>query len=330
MSPLLQVRDLQVRFEGRGPAVQAVAGLSYDLEPGRTLAIIGESGSGKTVSSRAIMGLLPDYARVTGSVLLDGTELLGLSDAQMQRHRGADVAMVFQDPARSLNPTMRIGTQITEAIDSHADLGKADARERAMELLALVRLPAAEQRFGEYPHQLSGGMRQRVMIAIALASQPKVLIADEATTALDVTTQAQIMELLAELQGQLGMALVMISHDLGLAASFADEVIVMYAGRAVEQAPTRELFRNVRMPYTKALLDAIPRLERPPHTLLPVVPGRPPDLSSLGPGCPFSPRCPNAQDDCRETAPPLAEHEPSHRYACYHPVRDSIEEVAAR
>jgi oligopeptide/dipeptide ABC transporter ATP-binding protein len=191
-----------------------------------------------------------------------------------------------------------------------------------------VRLPAAEQRFGEYPHQLSGGMRQRVMIAIALAAQPRVLIADEATTALDVTTQAQIMELLVELQAKLGMALVMISHDLGLAASFADEVIVMYAGRAVEQAPTRELFRRVRMPYTKALLDAIPRLERAPHTLLPVVPGRPPDLSALPPGCPFEPRCPNAQADCREVVPPLAEHEPSHRYACFHPV--GVEEVAAR
>jgi oligopeptide/dipeptide ABC transporter ATP-binding protein len=329
MSPLLRVSDLQVRFEApRSPAVQAVAGLTYEVDVGRTLAIIGESGSGKTVSSRAIMGLLPDYARVTGSVLLDGTELLGLSDVEMRKHRGADVAMVFQDPARSLNPTMRIGAQITEALHAHDDdLGRADARERAMELLGLVRLPAAEQRFSEYPHQLSGGMRQRVMIAIALASQPKLLIADEATTALDVTTQAQIMELLLELQGQLGMALVMISHDLGLAASFADEVIVMYAGRAVEQAPTRELFAHVRMPYTKALLDAIPRLERPPHTLLPVVPGRPPDLSSLGTGCPFAPRCPNAQDDCREVAPPLVEHEPAHRYACYHPVR---EEVAAR
>jgi oligopeptide/dipeptide ABC transporter ATP-binding protein len=329
MSPLLQVSDLHVRFEApRAPAVQAVAGLSYELDAGRTLAIIGESGSGKTVSSRAIMGLLPEYARVTGSALLDGTELIGLSDVEMRRHRGADVAMVFQDPARSLNPTMRIGAQITEALRAHADLGKGDAHDRALELLALVRLPAAEQRFGEYPHQLSGGMRQRVMIAIALAAQPRVLIADEATTALDVTTQAQIMELLVELQAKLGMALVMISHDLGLAASFADEVIVMYAGRAVEQAPTRELFRRVRMPYTKALLDAIPRLERAPHTLLPVVPGRPPDLSALPPGCPFEPRCPNAQADCREVVPPLAEHEPSHRYACFHPV--GVEEVAAR
>jgi oligopeptide/dipeptide ABC transporter ATP-binding protein len=182
-----------------------------------------------------------------------------------------------------------------------------------------VRLPAAEHRFVEYPHQLSGGMRQRVAIAIALAANPKLLIADEATTALDVTTQAQIMELLRDLQRQFGMALVMISHDLGLAASFADEVVVMYAGRAVEQAPTRELFANVRMPYTKALLEAIPRVERPPHSALPVVPGRPPDLAALPPGCPFAPRCPNVADLCRESAPPFAEGEPGHRWACWHP-----------
>ena len=323
MTPLLQVSDLRVRFEARrGAPVQAVAGLSYELDAGRTLAIIGESGSGKTVSSRAIMGLLPDYAKVTGSARLDGTELIGLNDSEMRRHRGADVAMVFQDPARSLNPTMRVGTQITEAVNAHADLDKAAARERALELLGLVRLPAAEQRFGEYPHQLSGGMRQRVMIAIALAAQPRLLIADEATTALDVTTQAQIMELLLELQEKLGMALVMISHDLGLAASFADEVVVMYAGRAVEQAPTRELFAHVRMPYTKALLDAIPRVERAPHTPLPVVAGRPPDLAALPAGCPFHPRCPKAQDMCRETAPPLEEGSPGHRWACWFPCED--------
>jgi oligopeptide/dipeptide ABC transporter ATP-binding protein len=319
-APLLSLRDLRVTFRQRGrPDVPAVDGLSYDAVAGRTLAVIGESGSGKTVSSRAIMGLLPDSAHVSGSILLDGQELLGLTDAQMRRHRGADVAMVFQDPARSLNPTMRIGAQITEAIGAHADLDRGDAHDRAVELLQLVRLPEAAQRFQEYPHQLSGGMRQRVMIAMALAASPRLLIADEATTALDVTTQAQIMELLAELQARLGMAVVMISHDLGLAASFADEVIVMYAGRAVEQAPTKELFRNVRMPYTKALLDAIPRVERPSHSLLPVVPGRPPDLATLGVGCPFAPRCPNVQPDCTEQDPPFAEHEPGHRYACFHP-----------
>jgi oligopeptide/dipeptide ABC transporter ATP-binding protein len=227
--------------------------------------------------------------------------------------------MVFQDPSRSLNPTMRIGSQITEAIQTHLPLEGTAARERALELLDLVRLPAAEQRFDEYPHQLSGGMRQRVVIAIALAPNPRLLIADEATTALDVTTQAQIMELLADLQRELGMALVMISHDLGLAASFADEVVVMYAGRAVEQAPTRKLFAQVRMPYTRALLEAIPRVDHPPHSELPVVPGRPPDLAALPGGCPFHPRCPNAQDRCRESAPPFEEQEPDHRWACFFP-----------
>jgi oligopeptide/dipeptide ABC transporter ATP-binding protein len=227
--------------------------------------------------------------------------------------------MVFQDPARSLNPTMRIGAQVTEAIRAHQRLDRGAARARAVELLSLVRLPAAEHRFVEYPHQLSGGMRQRVAIAIALAANPRLLIADEATTALDVTTQAQIMELLRDLQRQFGMALVMISHDLGLAASFADEVVVMYAGRAVEQAPTRKLFANVRMPYTKALLEAIPRIERPPHQPLPVVPGRPPDLAALPAGCPFAPRCPSARDLCRESAPPFAEGEPGHRWACWYP-----------
>lgn len=316
---LLDVRDLRVRFRQRGRSIPAVDGLSYDLAGGRTLAIIGESGSGKTVSSRALMGLLPETASVTGSARFNGEELVGLADREMRRHRGADLAMVFQDPTRSLNPTMRVGGQVTEAVRAHLALDRRAARERAVELLRLVRLPEPEHRFYEYPHQLSGGMRQRVMIAIALAPNPKVLIADEATSSLDVTTQAQIMELLLDLQQQLGMALIMISHDLGLAASFADEVIVMYAGRAVERAPTRELFARVRMPYTKALLDAIPRVERASHTPFPVTPGQPPDLTALPPGCPFSPRCRNAGDLCREAEPPLEEHEPAHWWACWYP-----------
>jgi oligopeptide/dipeptide ABC transporter ATP-binding protein len=316
---LLELRDLRVAFDQGGRRVVAVDGLTYTVAAGKTLALIGESGSGKTVSSRAVVGLLPPSAKSSGSIRFEGQELLGLSERQIRRHRGASVAMVFQDPARSLNPTMRVGAQVTEAIRAHQRGDRAAARVRAIELLTLVRLPAAEHRFVEYPHQLSGGMRQRVAIAIALAANPKLLIADEATTALDVTTQAQIMELLRDLQRQFGMALVMISHDLGLAASFADEVVVMYAGRAVEQAPTRELFANVRMPYTKALLEAIPRVERPPHSALPVVPGRPPDLAALPPGCPFAPRCPNVADLCRESAPPFAEGEPGHRWACWHP-----------
>jgi oligopeptide/dipeptide ABC transporter ATP-binding protein len=318
---LLEVRDLRVRFHTPGRRVDAVNGLTYRLAAGRMLAIIGESGSGKSVSSRALMGLLPPTATVSGSARFAGTELVGMSEAQMRRRRGADIAMVFQDPARSLNPTMRIGRQITEALHAHAELDKAQAQKRAVELLELVRLPAASRRFHEYPHQLSGGMRQRVMIAIALAAQPRLLIADEATTALDVTTQAQIMELLVDLQERLGMAVIMISHDLGLAASYAQDVIVVYAGRAVEYAPASTLFDHVRMPYTQALLGAIPRLERESHSVLPVIPGQPPDLTRLPAGCPFAPRCASAAGQCAED-PPFAEHEPGHWWACWHPVPD--------
>jgi oligopeptide/dipeptide ABC transporter ATP-binding protein len=317
--PLLVVEDLRVQFTRGGRKINAVNGLSYELAPGSMLAIIGESGSGKSVSSRALMGLLPPTAKISGSVRFDGRDLLGLSEREMQALRGGDIAMVFQDPARSLNPTMKIGAQITEAVRLHSDLDKKGAHARAVELLKLVRLPAAERRFHEYPHQLSGGMRQRVMIAIALAGEPRLLIADEATTALDVTTQAQIMELLVELQERLGMAVIMISHDLGLAASYAQDVVVMYAGRAVEYAPTKVLFANVRMPYTHALLGAIPALDREPHSLFEVTPGQPPDLSALPKGCPFRPRCSNATDKCLEM-PPFTEHDPEHWFACWHPV----------
>jgi oligopeptide/dipeptide ABC transporter ATP-binding protein len=317
---LLAVRDLRVQFLQSNRVVRAVDGVNYSLDRGKTLAIIGESGSGKTVSSRAIMGLLPRDALVSGSALFEGIELIGMSERAMRRHRGSDFAMVFQDPARSLNPTMRIGTQLTEAIREHLPLSRAAAKERAIELLQMVRLPLAAQRFLEYPHQLSGGMRQRVMIAMALSCRPKLLIADEATTALDVTTQAQIMELLMELQRELNMALVLISHDMGLAASFTDNVAVMYAGRVVEQASTQELFADVRMPYTVALLNAIPRMDREPHSDLPVVPGRPPDLTMLPNGCSFSPRCPSVQDDCQLGVPELRENPPGHWCACFHPL----------
>ena len=321
VEPLLVVEDLRVRFTRGGRRINAVNGLSYELPPGRMMAIIGESGSGKSVSSRALMGLLPGTAEISGSIRFDGRELIGMPEKEMRALRGGDIAMVFQDPARSLNPTMRIGTQITEAIRVHSDLDKKAAKERAVELLRLVRLPAPDRRFHEYPHQLSGGMRQRVMIAIALAGDPRLLIADEATTALDVTTQAQIMELLVELQERLDMAVIMISHDLGLAASYAQDVVVMYAGRAVESAPTQTLFGHVRMPYTRALLGAIPALEREPHSLLPVTPGQPPDLSALPKGCPFRPRCPRASDKCVEM-PPFEEQEPQHSWACWHPTPD--------
>jgi oligopeptide/dipeptide ABC transporter ATP-binding protein len=316
---LLEVSDLRVDFHQGQHVVRAVDGLSYTAHRARTMALIGESGSGKTVSSRAIIGLLPGSARVRGSIRFDGRELIGLAERRMRSVRGAEIAMVFQDPTRSLNPTIRIGAQITEAIQMHGSVSDGAALDRAVELMELVRLPAARERVRQYPHQLSGGMRQRVMIAMALASDPKLLIADEATTALDVTTQAQIMELLRDLQRRLGMALIMISHDLGLAASFADEVLVMYAGRAVERAETRKLFAHVRMPYTRALLGAIPRLENPSHAPLAAVPGQPPDLSGERVGCPFAPRCPDVTDKCRQVAPPFTEQEPDHLWACWHP-----------
>jgi oligopeptide/dipeptide ABC transporter ATP-binding protein len=324
---LLEVEDLRVSFAVGGREVRAVDGVSYTVEPGRTLAIIGESGSGKTVGCRAIMGLLPFNTAVSGSARLRGSELIGLTDAQLRKHRGQDMAMVFQDPARSLNPTMRVGVQITEAIRTHRKVDKREAHKQAVELLRLVRIPAPERRFHEYPHQLSGGMRQRVMIAIALACRPKLLIADEATTALDVTTQAQIMELMLELQAELGMSLVFISHDLGLAASYADEVVVMYAGKIVEQAPAKKLFGaggTVRMRYTRALLDAIPHIERAAHTELPVVAGRPPDPTAMPPGCSFAPRCAHAADDCLAKSPALAEHSPGHSWACWHPCENGV------
>jgi oligopeptide/dipeptide ABC transporter ATP-binding protein len=318
---LLDVADLRVAFAARGGQLRAVDGVTYSVSAGQTLAIVGESGSGKTVSCRAIMGLLPPTAVVTGSARLQGTELLGLADDELRHHRGTNVAMVFQDPARSLNPTMRVGAQITEAIRAHQQVSRREAREQSVQLLRLVHIPLPRQRIDEYPHQLSGGMRQRVMIAIALACRPKLLIADEATTALDVTTQAQIMELLLELQAELGMALMFITHDLGLAASYADEVLVMYAGQIVEHAPALQLFTQVRMPYTEALFEAIPRLDRPEHSPLPVIGGRPPDPAALPAGCSFAPRCRSARDDCRAAAPPLAEHEPGHRWACWHPCQ---------
>ena len=317
--PVLSLSNLRVTFERDGHRIHAVNGLSYQIFSGQTLAVVGESGSGKSVSSRALLGLLPGYARVSGSAVLDGVELIGMPERRMRKIRGAGIGMVFQDPARSLNPTMRVGEQIAEAIRCHEKLDRVSEKERAIELMRMVRIPAPEHRFFEYPGQLSGGMRQRVVIAIALAGRPKVLIADEATTALDVTTQAQIMDLLCELQDSHAMALILITHDLALAASYAKDIVVMYAGRAVESAPASELFRRMRMPYTQALLRAIPRLDADPHRLLPVAPGQPPDLRVLPTGCSFRSRCEYADERCNEQ-PPYAEHEPGHAWACWHPL----------
>jgi oligopeptide/dipeptide ABC transporter ATP-binding protein len=321
-APLLEVSDLRVTFDSPLGRVHAVQGVSYAVEPGQTLAIIGESGSGKTVSAHAVMGLLPASAKVSGSIRFKGEQIVGLSEHQMRDYRGRCVAMVFQNVERSLNPTMRVGTQIAEAVRCHLAVDKNQAHERAVELMRMVRLPAPERRYFEYPHQLSGGMRQRVVIAIALACSPQVLIADEATTALDVTTQAQIMDLLLDLQQETGVALLMISHDLGLAATYAEDVMVMYAGQVVERAAATDLFASVRMPYTRALLDAIPRIELEPHVLLPVIGGRPPDLTTIPAGCPFAPRCHRVQQDCLAEAPPLRQHEPGRWWACWHPHQE--------
>jgi len=316
---VLTVKDLRVTFSRAGSPVHAVNGLSYEVRAGRTLAIIGESGSGKSVGVRALMGLLPPSAYVSGSAKLGGTELIGMNEKAMRRIRGNDIAMVFQDPARSLNPTMSVGAQIGEAIRMHVRLDRKEVEARAVGLLKLVRLPAAERRYHEFPHQLSGGMRQRVMIAIALAANPKVLIADEATTALDVTTQAQVMELLVDLQARLGTAVVMISHDLALAASYADDVMVMYGGKVVEYAETKALYSNLRHPYTAALMAAIPQLGMPPHTELKAIGGEPPDLGALPQGCAFRARCANASEVCAIEEPPLVESEPGYLHACWNP-----------
>jgi oligopeptide/dipeptide ABC transporter ATP-binding protein len=320
MSALLSVRELRVRFAGPAGYVHAVNGISYEVDAGQTLAIIGESGSGKTVSCRAITGLLPASAQVTGSVRLNGEELLGLTEKQLRQHRGRDVAIVFQDPARSLNPTMRIGDQVAEAVRLHEPVSRKAATATAADLLGLVRLPVPARRLRDYPHQLSGGMRQRVMIAIALACRPRVLIADEPTTALDVTTQAQIMELLRDLQAELRMAVLMISHNLALAASYADKVAVMYAGRIVEDADVATLFTKVRMPYTRLLLEATPRLDDESELKTATVSwGSPPDLRVLPDGCAFAPRCPQAGERCRAERPALLRDADAHGVACWYP-----------
>jgi oligopeptide/dipeptide ABC transporter ATP-binding protein len=319
---LLEVRDVRTRFPSPRGLVHAVDGVSFDLDRGRTLGVVGESGSGKSVLSRSIMGLLPPTAQREGTVRFEGREISGLSDAEYRELWGDEMAMIFQDPMTALNPVMRIGKQITESLRYHLDMGKDDARDTAIALLRAVKIPEAEKRFRAYPHELSGGMRQRVVIAVALACGPKLLFADEPTTALDVTVQAQILDLLAEQQRERYMAMILVTHDLGVVAGRADEIAVMYAGRIVEQAPTDVLFADMKMPYTEALLAAIPKLEDPSHTRLAAIGGRPPDLVNPPKGCAFSPRCPYVRPRCREEAPELVESpdNPAHRYRCFYPV----------
>jgi oligopeptide/dipeptide ABC transporter ATP-binding protein len=321
LAPLLQLEDLRTEIRLRSATVHALEGVSLSLDAGECLGIVGESGCGKTMTALSIMQLLPPGGHITGGkILLDGREISALSDDQMRHVRGNEIGMIFQDPMTSLNPTMTIGDQISETVVLHRGADAKTARERSIEVLRLVGMPRPAERVGNYPHQLSGGMRQRVMIAMALACEPKLLIADEPTTALDVTIQAQILELLQELKERLGMAMVLITHDMGVIAGHADRVNVMYAGRVVETAEVGELFATMHHPYTQALLASIPRLAADRNEALHAIGGLPPDLSHPPSGCRFAARCDYATDKCRENEPPLSGKVPDHKFSCWHPV----------
>ena len=302
---LLEVTDLTTRFRTDDGIVKAVTGVSFTLDRGQTLGVVGESGSGKSVTFLSVMGLLDRrHAQITGSVLFDGQEILGASGSRLQKIRGRRIGMIFQDPMTSLNPVKRIGWQLEEAVMLHNDVTRAEARRRAVEALQEVEIPRADSRIDDYPHQFSGGMRQRVMIAMALINKPEVIIADEPTTALDVTTQAQILRLMNKLQEDRGAAIVMITHDLGVVAELSDEVIVMYGGRVVEQAGVDDLFAKPEMPYTWGLLGSLPRPEVVADRLE-QIPGQPPSLLHPPQGCAFNPRCPYVFDRCRTELPEL-------------------------
>jgi peptide/nickel transport system ATP-binding protein len=323
-APLLQVERLSTRFTTPRGVVRAVDRVSIDVARGETVAIVGESGSGKTMLVRSIMGIVPRAAQVTGRITYDGTDVATMSKAQRKHFWGPEIAMVFQDPMTSLNPVKKIGRQIEDPLKRHLKLSGAAARQRSLELLELVGIPEPARRLKQYPHEMSGGMRQRVGIAIALSCQPQLLIADEPTTALDVTVQRQILDLLGGLQDQLGMAIILITHDLGVAAGRASRVAVMYAGQIVEHAETSALFRTMRHPYTEALFASIPRLDEQSHAELKAIPGRPPDMASLPPGCRFAPRCRYATDECVATVPKLRPAPGrDHEFACFHPLGEA-------
>ncbi|MGW1623600.1 ABC transporter ATP-binding protein [Streptomyces sp. NPDC002172] len=324
MPPLLEVRNLTTHISSRRGVVRAVDDVSFTLEAGQTLGLVGESGCGKSMTGLSLMGLLPPGGALVGdsSVALDGRELVGLPERELRRVRGNDIAMVFQDPMTSLNPTRTIGHQVAEAVLVHRGCTQGQAADRAAEVLGLVGLPHPRERLKDYPHQLSGGLRQRVLIAMALANEPRVLIADEPTTALDVTIQAQILTLLADLRDRLGMAMILITHDMGVTAGHADRINVMYAGRIAESAGTDRLFRGMRHPYTQRLLASVPRLDQDPARQLPSIPGLPPDLTDPPGGCRFADRCSYATERCRAEEPELTGPDGSdgHRYACWHPT----------
>ena len=325
MAPVLDIQNLSTHIKLTSSVVQAVGNVDLQIDAGETLGIVGESGCGKSMTGLSIMGLLPPGGSiVNGSVKLDGRELVGLKAEELRRIRGNEIAMIFQDPLTSLDPTKTIGYQVAEPVRLHRGASKAEALDRAVEVLSLVGLPRPKERLTDYPHQLSGGLRQRVMIAMALACEPKLLIADEPTTALDVTIQAQILALLRELKERLGMAMLLITHDMGVIAGHADRVNVMYAGRVVETAEAATLFDHMHHPYTQALLASIPQLDQDMRKALHAIPGLPPDLAHPPQGCRFAARCPRATDKCRTEEPPLAGKTFDHRFACWHPVHGPL------
>ncbi|MFE3560298.1 ABC transporter ATP-binding protein [Streptomyces sp. NPDC059193] len=315
---LLEVRDLHVEFKTRDGVAKAVNGVDYSVDEGETLAVLGESGSGKSVTAQAVMGILdmPPGRIAGGEILFKGQDLLKMKEEDRRRIRGAEMAMIFQDALSSLNPVLSVGAQLGEMYEVHRGMSRKDAKGKAVELMDRVKIPAAKQRVGDYPHQFSGGMRQRIMIAMALALEPSLIIADEPTTALDVTVQAQVMDLLAELQRELNMGLILITHDLGVVADVADKIAVMYAGRIVEAAPVHAIYRAPAHPYTRGLLDSIPRLDQKGQELY-AIKGLPPNLLAIPPGCAFNPRCPMAQAVCRAEVPPLAQVAEDRTSACY-------------
>jgi oligopeptide transport system ATP-binding protein len=321
MAPLLELKNLKTRFFTNDGVVKAVNNVSYSMESGEILGVVGESGCGKSVHALSIMKLIPDPpGKITdGEIWLDGQNLIDVDESGMRKIRGRDVAMIFQDPMSSLNPVYTVGFQIVEALRLHTDMNKKDARRRAGELLTLVGIPGAESRLDDYPHQFSGGMRQRAMIAMGLSCQPKLLIADEPTTALDVTIQAQIIDLVKKLQDELGMAIMWITHDLGIVAEMAERINVMYAGAIVESGDVYNLYKNTRHPYTIGLLGSLPRLDEPPGTKLSAIAGLPPDLLDLPQGCAFAARCAYRDEQCFAEKPPLVEVDGSdHIVACWH------------
>src|SRR5580693_6447909 len=329
MPPVLQIEDLSTHIELTKSTVQAVGNVHLEIAAGETLGLVGESGCGKSMTGLSIMGLLPPGGSiVNGSIKLDGRELVGIKPTELRQVRGNEIAMIFQDPLTSLDPTKTFGYQVGEPVRLHRGASRSEALDRAVEVLALVGLPRPRERLKDYPHQLSGGLRQRVMIAMALACEPKLLIADEPTTALDVTIQAQILALLKDLKDRLGMAMLLITHDMGVIAGHADRVNVMYAGRVVETAEANDLFTEMHHPYTQALLASIPQLKQDAGKALHAIPGLPPDLAHPPQGCRFAARCSRATDKCRTDEPSLAGKTFDHRFSCWHPVDGPLALVA--